>query len=300
MIANTTPAVYNDFENMVNLRQEAQSDPQATLKKVAQHFESIYMNMMIKSMRQASLGDPIFDSNSGGMYRDMYDSQLALQMSQQNGIGLADMLVKQLQGGVGNTVTGENSEVTEKINTEPNTSLVENLNKKFIKSDPVYFSSHSDFVKTLMPYAEEATEEMEVTPQVLIAQAALETGWGQHIQKLPNGKSSYNLFNIKADSRWNGDSLKTKTLEYHGVAQQQNASFRVYGSYAESFRDYVNFIKTNPRYEIALETVADPESYAQELQNAGYATDPKYADKIIDIYQREVVAAPFSEFLAES
>jgi flagellar protein FlgJ len=173
--------------------------------------------------------------------------------------------------------------------------------QQFSKPDPVQFSSHSEFVETLMPYAEQAADELEVAPQVLIAQAALETGWGQHVQKLPNGKSSYNLFNIKADSRWNGDSLKVKTLEYRdGIAQQERASFRAYDSYAESFRDYVDFIKTNPRYEMALDTVADPEGYVKGLQDAGYATDPHYADKVINIYQREVVAAPFSEYLSES
>ena len=300
MITNTKPASYSDFESMTSLRQQAKDDPQATLRQVANHFESLYMKMMLKSMRQASLGDPIFDSNNSAMYRDMYDSQIALQLSQQNGIGIADMLVKQLQGNVGGLVTDKQNEKTLPEAIKLDTSLPENFLQKMTKSDPVHFSSHVDFVKTLMPYAEEATEELEITPQILIAQAALETGWGQHVQKLPNGKSSYNVFNIKADSRWGGDTLKVNTLEYRdGVARQERASFRVYGSYQESFRDYVDFIKTNPRYEIALEAVAGPEGYAKELQHAGYATDPHYADKVIDIYQREVVAAPFSEFLAE-
>lgn len=300
MITSTEPANYSDFESMSALRQQAKNDPQATLRQVANHFESLYMKMMLKSMRQASLGDPIFDSNNSSMYRDMYDSQIALQLSQQNGIGIADMLVKQLQGNVGGSVADKQSEklLPEAINLD--TSLSENILQKMTKSDPVHFSSHADFVKTLMPYAEEVTEDMEITPQILIAQAALETGWGQHVQKLPNGKSSYNVFNIKADSRWSGDTLKVNTLEYRdGVAQQERASFRVYSSYQESFRDYVNFIKTNPRYEVALAVVSDPEGYAKELQHAGYATDPHYADKVIDIYQREVIAAPFSEFLTE-
>lgn len=303
MIANTEQATYSDFESMSGLRQKAAKDPHATLRQVAKHFESLYMNMMLKSMRQASMGDPIFDSNSSGVYRDMFDSQIALQMSQQNGMGIADMLVKQLQGGLGTSVTDKKN--SEKLSDTPEQkydgSVPDEVKTSFKKTDPVSFSSHAEFVDTLMPYAEQAADELDVAPQVLIAQAALETGWGQHVQKLPNGKSSYNLFNIKADSRWNGDSLKVKTLEYRdGFAKQENASFRSYSSYQESFRDYVEFIQNNPRYEKALDTVADPEAYMHELQHAGYATDPKYADKVIDIYQREVIAAPFSEYFTES
>jgi len=303
MIANTEQATYSDFESMSGLRQKAAKDPHATLRQVAKHFESLYMNMMLKSMRQASMGDPIFDSNSSGVYRDMFDSQIALQMSQQNGMGIADMLVKQLQGGLGTPVPDKQNPaaLSDTFDQKDASSVVGEVKTSINKPDPVSFSSHAEFVDTLMPYAEQAAEELDVAPQVLIAQAALETGWGQHVQKLPNGKSSYNLFNIKADSRWNGDSLKVKTLEYRdGVAKQENASFRSYSSYQESFRDYVEFIQNNPRYEKALDTVADPEGYMQELQQAGYATDPKYADKVIDIYQREVVAAPFSEYFTES
>ncbi len=303
MIANTEQATYSDFESMSGLRKKAANDPHATLRQVAKHFESLYMNMMLKSMRQASMGDPIFDSNSSGVYRDMFDSQIALQMSQQNGMGIADMLVKQLQGGLGTPVPDKKNPaaLSDAFDQKEGSTVAGEMKTSIKKPVPVSFSSHAEFVDTLMPYAEQAADELDVAPQVLIAQAALETGWGQHVQKLPNGQSSYNLFNIKADSRWNGDSFKVKTLEYHdGIAQQENASFRSYSSYQESFRDYVEFIQNNPRYEKALDTVADPEGYMQELQQAGYATDPKYADKVIDIYQREVVAAPFSEYFTES
>ena len=303
MITETKPANYNDFESMAVLRQQAKNDPHATLKQVAKHFESLYLNMMLKSMRQASMGDPLFDSNNSDMYRDMYDSQIALQMSQQNGIGIADVLVKQLQGHVGTTVANKNNEdmQPEAIDFELDTSLPNNFIKQRNQPEPINFTSQSEFVEKLMPYAEQAAEKLEVAPQVLIAQAALETGWGQHVQKLPNGSSSYNLFNIKADSRWDGDSLNVKALEYRdGVAQQEKASFRVYNSYAESFRDYVDFIKTNPRYEMALGAASDAEAYVKELQQAGYATDPNYANKVIDIYQRDIVAAPYSEYLIDS
>ncbi|MGD9386580.1 MAG: flagellar assembly peptidoglycan hydrolase FlgJ, partial [Thioalkalispiraceae bacterium] len=283
-------------------------DPETTLRQVAKHFESLYLNMMLKSMRQASLGDPIFDSNNSALYRDLYDKQVALQMSEQNGIGIADMLVKQLSGNMGQSVSENKQDkaITKQALSSTGTGDFNNatgniINQTQTHSDPDEFSSHHKFVETLMPYAEKAASQLDVAPQVLIAQAALETGWGQYVQKQVDGKSSHNLFNIKASSDWDGDSLRVNTLEYRdGVAQKESASFRVYSSYEESFQDYVDFIKNNPRYQQAREASLDPEAYAKELQNAGYATDPNYADKVIDIYQREIVAAPYSEYLMES
>ena len=249
MIASTEQATYSDLESMTGLRQQARKDPHATLRQVAKHFESLYLNMMLKSMRQASLGDPIFDSNSSGVYRDMHDSQIALQMSEQNGIGIADMLVKQLQGSIGTPVTDKKDSAT--LSSLPDDEIVTPRSDEFVKtlkkSDPISFKSHEEFVETLMPYAEKAANDLEVAPQVLIAQAALETGWGQHVQKLPNGTSSYNLFNIKADSRWDGDSLKVKTLEYRdGVAKQEAASFRSYSTYGRVFKTMLNLSKIIP------------------------------------------------------
>ncbi len=298
MLSTDTQSVYTDIQSMTRLRTQAQNDPQATLKQVAKHFESLYMNMMLKSMRAASFGDPNFDSNNSSMYRDMYDSQMSLQLSEQQGMGLADMLVKQLQHNMPKSNT-ENSpsdvsfKEMDSVITLP--AVKNNINSS------VKFNSHEDFVNTLMPYAEQAAEELELAPQVLIAQAALETGWGQHMQKLPNGKSSYNLFNIKSSSSWDGPELNVRALEYKdGVAEKSNSSFRVYGSLQESFDDYVQFIKSNPRYQDALSVSNDPEAYTHELQKAGYATDPDYADKINTIFQREIISAPYSEYLHDA
>ena len=298
MLSNDTQSVYTDVQSMTRLRTQARNDPQATLKQVAKHFESLYMNMMLKSMRAASFGDPNFDSNSSEMYRDMYDKQIALQLSEQRGLGLAEMLVKQLQNGLPQTSKeNKTDDVSFNVNVQSNHSP----KQVKISTDPDKFTSHEEFVSTLMPYAEQAADELEVAPQVLIAQAALETGWGQHMQRLPNGKSSYNLFNIKSSSAWNGPEVNIKALEYkNGVAEKTSSSFRVYGSLQESFDDYVQFIKSNPRYQDALSAANDPEAYTHELQKAGYATDPNYAEKINNIYQREIISAPYSEYLYEA
>ena len=303
MLPTINTQAFTDFSSLSGLKRDARNDPQANLRAVAQQFESLYLNMMLKSMRDASFGDPLFDSNNSNMYRDMYDNQIALHMSQQKGMGLADMLVKQLQQTLPDTAkqSTENTHISAQQQTSAATSMPSPMKVAVSQPEPVYFESREAFVETLMPYAESAAQELGVSPQVLIAQAALETGWGNHTQKLPNGQSSYNLFNIKADQRWNGPKLHVNTLEYaNGVASKEKAAFRVYQNYAQSFDDYVNLIKNSPRYEDALKSAENPEAYAQELQQAGYATDPEYADKVVNIMQRNVVSAPLSNFMLET
>lgn len=292
MLSDATTQAYTDFSSFSKLRSDAKVDPKSTLHEVARQFESIYIQMMLKSMRSASLGDPIFDSHSSEVYRDMFDNQIALQMSEQRGIGLADMLVRQLQQ---NFPEKETDNAVSSI--APTTVKVA---KVAVERLPARFDSQDEFVEKLWPMAEAAADELGTSPQVLLSQAALETGWGQHIQQLPNGKSSHNLFNIKADERWSGPKLTVSTVEYaDGVAKRQKAAFRSYGSYEESFRDYVDFIKTNPRYQDALDNTHDPALFAHKLHEAGYATDPAYADKWLNIIGRGLVATPQTEFLAD-
>src|SRR5690554_146539 len=169
-------------------------------------------------------------------------------------------------------------------------AVFQNSNEDEMKSEPEdsvkggktrIADSPAEFVNALRPYAEKAAAQLNVNADVLLAQAALETGWGKHVIHAQNGSNSFNLFNIKADTRWQGDKVNVSTLEYRqGVAQQERADFRRYDDYAQSFSDYVEFLQTNPRYQQALEVGVDSSAYAEELQRAGYATDPAYADKI--------------------
>jgi flagellar protein FlgJ len=147
--------------------------------------------------------------------------------------------------------------------------------------------SPTDFVRELWPHAREAARELGVAAEVLIAQAALETGWGKRMIHRPDGSNSFNLFGIKADRSWQGERAQVATLEYvGGVAERQRASFRAYSGLGESFTDYVEFLRSNPRYRQALEQAQDTEAFVRGLQDAGYATDPKYADKILRILDR--------------
>jgi flagellar protein FlgJ len=143
----------------------------------------------------------------------------------------------------------------------------------------------------LQPFAEQAAKELGVEPKVIIAQAALETGWGRSLIKNSNGGNSFNVFNIKADKGWQGKQAQVATLEFEdGIAKKVNAGFRAYTSFQESFQDYVSFIKSNPRYDNALKQVGNAEHYMHELQRAGYATDPNYADKVMNIYRGNTLA----------
>ena len=157
------------------------------------------------------------------------------------------------------------------------------------------FKGPRDFVKTLWPSAVNAAKQIGVSPKVLIAQAALETGWGKHIIRRQDGSNSNNLFGIKADHKWEGDKVVANTLEYRdGVVRRENAAFRAYDSMESSMEDYAQFISNGPRYQKVMENPNDAEAYVKSLQDSGYATDPQYADKIINIMNGK----PFQEFFS--
>ena len=142
------------------------------------------------------------------------------------------------------------------------------------------------FVRVLWPHAQQAARELNVDPEILIAQSALETGWGRSVIDGGGLDSSYNLFGIKAGSGWDGGRASASTLEFEeqsGVMTRQRASFRTYESWRHSFNDYVQFLKTQPRYRDALDHGGDSVRFVEGLQQAGYATDPRYADKIVRI-----------------
>ena len=300
--------VYTDFNGLSKLKTEAKKDSQEALKEVAKQFESIFLNMALKSMRDAKLSDGIMDSDQSQFFQEMYDQQLAVHLSGNPGVGLADLIVRQLstdknsidqeildlQAYRNKPVFSPPVKQPEKISAvanQPEKSVNQfNLPSeiteiKLKSSDLLPITSVEQFVKQLWPYAKQAANEIGVEPKVLLAQAALETGWGKSVIDKADGKSSFNLFNIKADKSWKGSKTSVNTLEFvQGTAKKVRAGFRVYDSYQQSFQDYVQFLKSNPRYGEALKQTADPEAYVKGLQQAGYATDPKYADKIMHIY----------------
>ena len=278
---------FNDLSGLNSIRQLGSKDKDAALEKIAKQFEYILMHQMLKSMRQANAvfeKDSMFNSSETNFHRDMLDHQLTLSLAEGKGIGLADALVRQLKQSYG--------DVQRKSQSDNELQFQMPTSKKASQSSDdvqeIRWDSPEAFVESVMPYASEAAEKLGVDPKVLISQAALETGWGKHVIRDSQGNSSHNLFNIKADSRWQGDGVSVKTLEYRkGLPKPEVASFRRYESYGQSFADYVEFIQGNPRYRQALEKADDPEAYVRELQNAGYATDPFYAEKITSIFSSD-------------
>lgn len=263
----TSADIYTDLQGLTQLRASVSKDKvnATSLHAVAGQFEALFTQMMLKSMRQASFGDDLFGSQQGDFYRDMSDQQLAILLSKGKGMGLSEMLFKQLGG---DKLTQAAAVVDSAAGKAATTS----------KANP------SEFVRTLMPHAQRAAQQLGVTPQVLLAQAANETGWGKVVPLHADGSSGHNLFGIKADAHWQGARISASTIEFeNGIAVRKPQAFRAYDSYAASFDDYVNFVRSNPRYQEALSHASDAAAYAQGLQQAGYATDPQYANKLQSI-----------------
>ncbi|MDP3877118.1 MAG: flagellar assembly peptidoglycan hydrolase FlgJ [Methylobacter sp.] len=343
MLSTKNADVYNDFNGLAKLKNEARKESPEALKETAKQFESIFINNVLKSMRAAKLADGAMDSDQSKAYSDMYDQQLAIHLSGSPGVGLADLIVKQLSPAKPNNQKMDTEDYLNKsvgsarsstapsyranpsvsaktdtpalelqqdganitpyihdgnplnkikampFNSERNVTTEAGAALKLDQSQPI--KSAEEFVRRLHPYAEQAAKELGVEPKVILAQAALESGWGRSLIKKGNGENSFNLFNIKADKSWRGEQARRATLEFdQGVAKKVNAGFRSYGSFEESFKDYVEFIKSNPRYGDALKKVGNAEHYMRELQQAGYATDPKYAAKVMSIYQGKTMA----------
>lgn len=286
--------VYTDLNQLQSLRQYGEKDKDLALKEVAKQFESFFLQMMMSSMRSANevFGEGnMLNSSEMEFYQDMYDNQLSLSLSQGNSSGLADALYQQLKRGYSpdQTIAPGVDKLTQRINKNPYLepkAVLKQRHQDSIELDGI--SSPADFVRLATPYAKKVAETLNVDYKVLIAQTALETGWGKHLIKDANGQHSFNFFNIKATSRWQGESVSVPTIEYEGgVAQREVARFRQYNSIADSFKDFQQLL-TQPRYEKALDASQDPYDFATELQEAGYATDPLYAQKIHTILNSSV------------
>ena len=146
------------------------------------------------------------------------------------------------------------------------------------------WQSPDRFIADILPQAQAAADTLGISAHLLVAQSALETGWGKHTMKYADGRSSNNLFGIKTGPDWQGPSLQKTSLEFRdGILQSQVSSFRAYDTPAQSFADYVKFIHNNPRYQQALAQAGDDQAFIREIHSAGYATDPQYADKVLNI-----------------
>lgn len=312
--AAQAPKTATDFVGLAELRARAGTDAGSVTHEAARQFEALFVQMMLKSMRSA--GD-VFGDGSDTTYRDMFDQQISLEMTKGKGLGLADMLTRQLapaedvsarlrQPGAMDFVAARQAAAPsppparfEFVSPDSGEMLRAAALPAFQVADPQAVqatrswsdwrpATPEEFVRDIWPHAEQAAGELGVDPRALVAQAALETGWGRNLARDGSGVSGNNLFNIKADPRWSGERVSVRTLEFEdGLPKQTVAAFRAYPDIKTAFADYVRFMKTNPRYADALRNGASAGEFADSLQAAGYATDPDYADKL-----RSIVASP--------
>ena len=263
---NDTGSLAVNPQSLDTLRLQARQSPDKAITQAAKQFESVFMSMMLKSMRDATPQDGLFDSEQTKTFTAMLDQQLAQNMSAK-GVGLADIMVRQLSGHVATPVTASKP--------PGGTSAVV----------PSAYSSgyQQDFVRRMTPAAIKASNMSGLPAQLILGQAALESGWGRREIKLPDGSNSYNLFGIKAGRNWKGKVAEVVTTEYvNGVPHQKVARFRAYDSYAQAFNDYARLLSSNPRYADVLQQ-DNAKGFAYALQQAGYATDPRYADKLAQV-----------------
>jgi len=290
--------VYADFNGLAQLKAKAggdDSEQQDALAEVARQFETIFLKMMLKSMRDTVPESDLVNNDKARFYQSMYDDQISLDLSKRGDLGLAQMIVNQMgTKEASKTVDGESdmlnyrqAAIRQQQQNKAPAAIETELPRR---NDSI--NSIEEFTQTLGVAASNAAKELGVDTKVLLAQSALETGWGKHIMKDKTGRSSYNMFGIKASHGWEGKTVNVQTVEYEaGVAQKRQATFRAYDSYEESFNDYVQFLKQNPRYAETLSKVDSNEAFVKGLQKAGYATDPAYAKKIMSIVGREQLSS---------
>ncbi|MBB5608715.1 MULTISPECIES: flagellar assembly peptidoglycan hydrolase FlgJ [unclassified Janthinobacterium] len=287
-----------DVKGMDGLRQSAKAQDPGALKEAATQFEAMFINMMMKTMRDATPQDGIMDSQQSKMYTSMLDQQTSQSLAKR-GTGLADALLRQLSAS--QPLATDPTEVPSPRSSSMAQALAAFRQQQNAVSDGATSNTNAKTSATQAPHvrafqeklgahAEEASRATGIPAKFMLGQAALETGWGKREIIGRDGSSSHNLFGIKASADWKGKVTQAVTTEYvNGKPQTRVENFRAYDSYADSFKDYAQLITGNKRYEKVLASAGDAASFAQGLQKAGYATDPNYAAKLTKIIKHSLV-----------
>jgi flagellar protein FlgJ len=314
-----------DANALNGLKSAAHANSPEAIRGAAKQFEAIFLNMMLKSMRDATPHDGPLDSEQSKTFTSMLDQQLSQTLANK-GMGLAEILIKQLSPNRGVPIPsadnpaadgdalegGSGDDLQAKIATQigthgnPFAAIAPHgsLTSQSLAKLAYYLESKAgdekqsgsggeagdhknlheliaEFSLRMGPAAERVSKATGVPAIFMLAQAALESGWGKHEIKFADGKSAHNLFGIKAGDQWTGRTAYANTSEFvDGVKVARVEKFRAYDSYADSFKDFVNLLKSNPRYKQVLQSVHDPISYSNAMQKSGYATDPQYGKKL--------------------
>lgn len=310
---------YLNFQQFGEMKLDARNNSKDAAATVARQFEGLFVQQMLGAMRSASNIDAGQHSSYMDFYQEMYDKQLAQSIAGQDRLGVAKLIMQQIPGGADTTQSPSAAEPAQQPVIRPaprptalspqatrleattaampaggvllsrvedddfaETGRIERSNSRWQKPE--------NFIADIWSDANAAARQLGVSPELLVAQAALETGWGRHTMKFDDGRNGYNLFGIKAGGDWQGPALSRHSLEYRdGILQNQVSRFRAYRSPAHSLSDYADFIQSNPRYRQALSSNGDDHAYIHAIHDAGYATDPHYADKVIGILGGELL-----------
>ncbi|NIF01180.1 flagellar assembly peptidoglycan hydrolase FlgJ [Pantoea sp. Acro-805] len=265
-----------DLRSLDALKREAKRASPEALRAAAQQMEGIFVQMMMKSMRDATFKDELMHSASSDMFMAMHDQQVAQEVARSGQLGFAELIVQQAGGGSG----GARGSVS------PRHSASAPLRLPAPFASPLATESNHPFIARLLPSAQKIAQQTGLHPHLIVAQAALESGWGVREIPAADGSPSHNLFGIKATAGWRGKTSEITTSEYiNGVKQQVKAVFRVYDSYEQGLRDYAALLLNNPRYRLVV-GASSAEQGASALQAGGYATDPAYADKLISLIKK--------------
>ena len=268
MALNPSASLATDTRSLEALKYSAGKDPKAVVKEAAKQFEALFMQQLMKSMRDASLSSGMLDNEGSKLGTEMLDTQFATKMTGLPG-GLADIIARQLERQMGGAQPAIPAGAA-----EPATGIAPADGRKGTPTQAEFVGRHSDAARA-------AEAETGIPAAFMIAQAAHESGWGRREIRNADGSPSNNLFGIKAGPSWKGAVAEITTTEYvDGQPRKVTAKFRAYGSAAESFADYARLMKTSPRYTGVLAGAGSAEGFAQGLQKAGYATDPAYAEKL--------------------
>jgi len=300
-----------DTNSLSDLKQSAKAGSPEALKGAATQFEAMFVNMMMKSMRDATPQDGLMDSQETKTYTSMLDQQMSQKLAKR-GIGLADVLVRQLgaqqtgqqalkamnQQALGIGADGQplSNAAAARLNLDTGSMSTDGVIGKSAITGSARGSNNDGkpahvraFQEKLADAAEEAEQSTGVPAKFMLGQAALETGWGKRVIKNSDGSSSNNLFGIKAGPGWKGKVATAVTTEYvNGKPHARVEKFRAYASHADAFKDYAKMLSSNPRYEKVLAHGGDAATFAHGLQRAGYATDPHYATKLASIIKNSL------------
>ena len=297
-----------DVNGVKQLQQAARANPNQALATAAKEFEAIFIQMMLKSMREASFKSELLQSNQNDFYTSLFDQQISKTMAGK-GVGLADLMVAQLskQNSQDHSALNLTAEQQQALNnyaafqvqdalqaSSPYSAHfpvqgAEDQSNSFVnkKSIPDQNNSVEGFVTEVVDHAIKVSKQTGIPAGFSIAHAALESGWGRSIPHFSDGKSSFNLFGVKAGKEWNGKVIEVTTTEYsHGVAQKVVDRFKAYDSYSDAFMDYAKLLSQNERYAAVIKNANSAKGFAISLQTSGYATDPNYARKLYGVMQQ--------------